>query len=99
MTLKQLPPSPKYVHKVLEYEGCLTQPEIAEETGLPRRTVRYALTRLQEHGLVESEPVMEDARRTTVVRGMFNCPDCYWQWVDTRVGEQPRSFDDYWSEA
>ena len=58
-------------------------------------------------GLVESAPVAigfcrlcgANARRTTVVRGMFDCPDCYWQWVDTRVGEQSRDFDDYWSEA
>lgn len=58
-------------------------------------------------GLVESSPTAigfcrlcgANARRTTAVRGMFNCPDCYWQWVDTRVGEIPRDFEDYWSES
>lgn len=37
-----------------------------------------------------------NARRTTVVPGMFDCPDCYWQWVDTRVGEQPCKREDFW---
>ena len=63
MSLKQLPPSPKFVAKVLEYEGELDQSEIAEKTDLPQRTVRYALGRLEEHDLVESEVVMGDARR------------------------------------
>ena len=63
MTLKQLPPSPKLVHKVLEYEGELDQSEIAEETHLPQRTVRYALGRLEDRDLVESEVVVGDARR------------------------------------
>lgn len=40
-----------------------------------------------------------NARRTTCVRGMFDCPDCFWQWVDERVGEQPRSFEDFFSQA
>ena len=57
MSLKQLPPSPKFVAKVLEYEGELDQSEIAEKTDLPQRTVRYALGRLEEHDLVESEVV------------------------------------------
>ena len=63
MTLKQLPPSPKLVHKALEYEEPLTQSELADETLLPERTVRYAVGRLQDHGLVECEPVINDARQ------------------------------------
>jgi len=40
-----------------------------------------------------------NARRTTVVRGMFDCPDCFWQWMDTRVGEQTRDIEDYFSKS
>ena len=60
---QDFPPSVLYTRKVLEYEGALTQPEIAVETDMPKRTVRYALGRLKEHGVVESEPIMGDARR------------------------------------
>lgn len=62
-TFEDLPPSAKFVAKVLEYEGTLTQTQLAEETWLPGRTVRYALTRLQEMGLVEERNHLRDARR------------------------------------
>ena len=47
-TLRELPPSTKLVAKVLEYDDSLTQSQLAEETLLPPRTVRYALTRLED---------------------------------------------------
>lgn len=40
-----------------------------------------------------------NARNTTVVRGEFNCQRCYFAWWDFRVGEQTRSFEDYFSQA
>ena len=58
-----LPPSAKLVAKVLDYNGTLTQSEIAEETLLPPRTVRYALTRLEEGGAVEGRFSFSDARK------------------------------------
>ena len=61
--LRELPPSAKLVAKVLEYNDTLTQSELAEETLLPPRTVRYALTRLDEAGLVESRFSFTDARK------------------------------------
>ena len=61
--LRELPPSAKLVAKVLEYRGTLTQSELAEETLLPSRTVRYALTRLDEAGVVESRFSFTDARK------------------------------------
>jgi len=61
--LRDLPPSAKLVAKVLEYEETLTQSEIAEETLLPSRTVRYALTRLDEAGVVDSRFSFTDARK------------------------------------
>ena len=62
-TLEDLPPSAKLVAKVLEYEGEQTQSEIAESTLLSVRTVRYALTQLEEHDLVESRFSFRDARK------------------------------------
>ena len=61
--LRDLPPSAKLVAKVLEYNDTLTQSELAEETLLPPRTVRYALTRLEEVGAVESRFSFADARK------------------------------------
>lgn len=61
--LRELPPSAKLVAKVLEYNETLTQSELAEETLLPPRTVRYALTRLDDAGLVESRFSFTDARK------------------------------------
>lgn len=61
--LRELPPSAKLVAKVLAYRGTLTQSELAEETLLPSRTVRYALTRLDEAGIVESRFSFTDARK------------------------------------
>lgn len=58
-----LPPSAKLVAKVLEYNDRLTQSQLAEETMLPARTVRYALTRLEEVDAVESRFSFTDARK------------------------------------
>jgi DNA-binding MarR family transcriptional regulator len=58
-----LPPSAKLVAKVLEYDGPLTQSQLAEETLLPARTVRYALTRLEEIEVVDSRFSFNDARK------------------------------------
>jgi len=61
--VRELPPSAKLVAKVLEYNGTLTQSQLAEETLLPPRTVRYALTRLEETGVVDSRFSFADARK------------------------------------
>ncbi len=62
--IDDLPPSAKLVYKVLEYNGQMTQKELAGETRLSVRTVRYALNRLSEVGLVEQVPCLTDGRRT-----------------------------------
>ncbi len=59
-----LPPSAKLVYKVLEYNGPMTQKEIAEESMLSGRTVRYALERLQEIEAVTEDIYFADARQS-----------------------------------
>jgi predicted transcriptional regulator len=61
--LDDLPPSAKLVFKVLEYKGALTQKQIVEESMLSARTVRYALERLEELGVVEEDVYFADARQ------------------------------------
>ena len=62
--IQDLPPSAKFVLKILMYEGPLTQADIARKTMLPARTVRYALSLLVRKGLVkESVLLSRDARR------------------------------------
>ncbi|MES3516528.1 MAG: winged helix-turn-helix transcriptional regulator [Natronomonas sp.] len=61
--VSELPPSAKLVSKVLEYNDQLTQSELAAETMLPPRTVRYALTRLEEIDVVDSRFSFTDARK------------------------------------
>jgi DNA-binding MarR family transcriptional regulator len=61
--VRELPPSAKLVAKTLEYNDALTQSQLAEETLLPSRTVRYALNRLEEVGVVDSRFSFSDARK------------------------------------
>ncbi|SNZ13478.1 transcriptional regulator, ArsR family [Natronoarchaeum philippinense] len=61
--VRDLPPSAKLVAKVLEYNDTLTQSQLAEETLLPPRTVRYALNRLEEEDVVDSRFSFSDARK------------------------------------
>ena len=63
-SLTELPPSSKLVYKVLEYEGSMTQEEIADESRLCARTVRYALGKLEDAELVASRVYLEDARQS-----------------------------------
>lgn len=61
--LRELPPSAKLVAKILEGSEPLTQGVIVEESLLPDRTVRYALNRLEDAGLVDSRHSFRDARK------------------------------------
>jgi len=61
--LRELPPSAKLVAKVLETEGSLSHSQLADESLLPDRTVRYALNRLDDVGLVDSRYSFHDARK------------------------------------
>lgn len=61
--LRELPPSAKLVAKVLEDDSPLSQGDLAEQSLLPDRTVRYALNRLEDAGLVDSRYSFHDARK------------------------------------
>ena len=61
--LRELPPSAKLVAKVLEGASPLSQGQLAEESLLPDRTVRYALNRLKEEELIGSRYSFDDARK------------------------------------
>jgi len=61
--LGDLPPSAKLVYKVLEYNGPLTQKKIVEESMLSARTVRYALERLDDIGVITEDVYFADARQ------------------------------------
>ncbi|MFC7214122.1 MarR family transcriptional regulator [Saliphagus sp. GCM10025334] len=61
--VRDLPPSAKLVAKVLEYNDTMTQQQIAQESLLPPRTVRYALSRLEEQNVVASRFSFSDARK------------------------------------
>ena len=61
--VRDLPPSAKLVAKVLEYNETMTQQQIADETLLPARTVRYALNRLDEENVIQSRFSFSDARK------------------------------------
>ncbi|MFB6184614.1 MAG: MarR family transcriptional regulator [Haloarculaceae archaeon] len=61
--VRDLPPSAKLVAKTLEYNDALTQSQLADETLLPARTVRYALSRLEDVGVVDSRFSFADARK------------------------------------
>jgi len=61
--LRELPPSAKLVAKVLKTDAPLSQGQLAEESLLPDRTVRYALNRLEDEDLVDSRYSFQDARK------------------------------------
>jgi len=61
--LLSMPPSSKLLLKTLEYEGALTQKDLANKTLLPPRTVRLALSHLLQKGYVKKKVSIRDARQ------------------------------------
>lgn len=62
--VSDLPPSAKLIVKVLEYNGTLTQSELADKSRLSPRTVRDGLQKLEEADVVVSEVSLSDARQS-----------------------------------
>jgi len=61
--LLSMPPSSKLLLKTLEYEGSMTQKDLANKTLLPPRTVRLALSHLLKKGYVKKKVSIRDARQ------------------------------------
>ncbi|WP_435365673.1 ArsR family transcriptional regulator [Haloarchaeobius sp. DYHT-AS-18] len=61
--LTEYPPSVKFVAKVLDVNGELSQQRLVDETLLPVRTVRYAVNTLEQDGHLESRHCFRDARK------------------------------------
>ena len=61
--LLSMPPSSKLLLKTLEFEGELTQKDLANKTLLPDRTIRLALNHLLEKGYVKRKISIRDARQ------------------------------------
>lgn len=65
MTADDLSPSEKLVLKVLDSEGQSDVATIRQATGLPERTMYWALRDLRDRGLVDHSTAENgDARRT-----------------------------------
>ena len=58
-----LPPSSQKVLLLLEQGGSMTHKDIVQESSLAPRTVRYALKRLKEQGLILEKFNFRDARQ------------------------------------
>jgi thiosulfate/3-mercaptopyruvate sulfurtransferase len=63
-TLKDLPPSSKFIYMTLSREGSMTLKDVTEETLLGSRTARYGLSKLEEADLIETAPALHDGRQT-----------------------------------
>jgi NAD+ kinase len=59
----KMPPSAKLILKTLEYEGALSQKDLATRTMLPERTIRLSLSHLIEGGYVKKKMSLRDARQ------------------------------------
>lgn len=59
----KMPPSAKLILKTLEYEGALSQKDLALRTMLPERTIRLSLSHLIGQGYVKKKTSLRDARQ------------------------------------
>ena len=58
-----LPPSSKTVLQILDAGGSMTHKDIVQQSRLAPRTVRYALKKLKERGLIIEKFNFRDARQ------------------------------------
>jgi len=61
--LADMPPSAKFVLKMLEMKGPMSAKELAKATLLPERTVRHALSELARSGLIRKTVNLRDAKQ------------------------------------
>lgn len=58
-----LPPSARQVYETLSVHGALTHRDLVRTTGMPGRTVRYAVGRLKEAGVIGARCNLMDCRQ------------------------------------
>lgn len=58
------PPSVRFLYRLLEDEGAMTEKRLIAESRMPERTVRNAVSYLIRAGLVRRDPSLRDARET-----------------------------------
>ncbi|MFX1303434.1 MAG: MarR family transcriptional regulator [Promethearchaeota archaeon] len=62
LNLYSLSPSSKFILYLLKQRGPLSQIDILKKTLLPKRTVAYALKRLQENHFIQKSKAKADKR-------------------------------------
>lgn len=63
MLPESLPPSARQVFQTLSTNGPLTHKDLVLATGMPGRTVRYAVGRLKEAGVIGARCSLMDCRQ------------------------------------
>ena len=58
----QLPESARTVFEAVKQEGPLTHADLRNHTGLPPRTIRFAVKRLKEEALIDTRCSLRDCR-------------------------------------
>ena len=58
----RLPDSAQKVFSAIRDDGPLTHADLREGTGIPPRTIRYAVKRLKEEGLIDTRCSLRDCR-------------------------------------
>lgn len=61
--LANLPQSAQTVFQTLQENGPLTHKDLLQTTGMPGRTVRYAVSRLKKVGLIDARCNLMDCRQ------------------------------------
>ena len=70
--MKNLSPSARLVLKIIAERRIIKFKELQEATGLPARTLRYALKVLKDNGYIKVFPCLEDARER-----LYVIDECY----------------------
>jgi DNA-binding MarR family transcriptional regulator len=60
--IEKLPESAHTVIEALAEHGTLNQKKLRHYTGLPLKTIRYAINRLEKYNIVVKTPNLEDMR-------------------------------------
>lgn len=79
---ERLPESARRVFAAVREDGPLTHADLRRRTGLPPRTVRFAVKRLKDEGFVDTRCSLRDCRNTY----FFVSKDC----VDGQALEEQR---------